>query len=80
MAAVSEVRRPGSGLISVGGYTYYWFGQGSRQHFSGVAIAIVNRLIMAVDKTCRFGDRMMSFRQKASLGDLAVFSVYNPIF
>ena len=42
VAALSEVRRPSSGEINVGGYTYYWSGQDSGFHFSGVAIAVDN--------------------------------------
>ena len=32
VAALSEVRRPGSGTISVGGYTYYWSGRSDGHH------------------------------------------------
>ena len=78
VAALSEVRRPGSGVISVGGYTYYWSGQDSGRHFSGVAIAVADWLIPAVDKICRISDRVMSLRLSHSLGVLAVFSVYVP--
>ena len=78
VAALSEVRRPGSGVISVGGYTYYWSGQDSGRHFSGVAIAVADWLIPAVDKICRISDRVMSLRLRHSLGVLAVFSVYAP--
>ena len=60
VAALSEVRRSGSGVISVGGYTYYWSGQDSGRHFSGVAIAVADWLIPAVDKICRLSDRVIS--------------------
>ena len=78
VAALSEVRRPGSGEISVGGYTYYWSGQDSGHHFSGVAIALADWLIPAVDNISRLSDRVMSLRLRHSLGTLAVFSVYAP--
>ena len=78
VAALSEVRRPGSGTISVGGYTYYWSGQGQGRHLSGVAIAIADWLIPAVDKVNTISDRVMSLRLRHSLGVLAVFSVYDP--
>ena len=78
VAALSEVRRPGSGQISVGGYTYYWSGQDSGLHFSGVAIALADWLIPAVDNISCLSDRVMSLRLRHSLGTLAVFSVYAP--
>ena len=78
VAALSEVRRPGSGVISVGGYTYYWSGRGSGLHFGGVAIAVADWLIPAVDNISRLSDRVMSLRLRHSLGTLAVFSVYAP--
>ena len=33
VAALSEVRRPGEGQISVGGYTYFWSGSRAGAHF-----------------------------------------------
>jgi len=32
VAALSEVRRPDGGTVSMGGYTYYWSGQGDAHH------------------------------------------------
>ena len=43
VAALSEVRRPGSGWVSGSGYTYYWSGLPQR-HLEGVAVAVVDRL------------------------------------
>ena len=40
IAALSEVRRPKSGEISVGGYTYYWSGRLDGYHSERVTIAI----------------------------------------
>ena len=44
VAALPEVRRPGSGMTSVGGYTYYWSGRSDGHHLQGVAIAVSGRL------------------------------------
>ena len=72
------VRRASSGVISGGEYTYYWLGQDSGQYFGGIAIAVAERLIPAVDKICHISERVMSLRLRHSLGVLAVFSVYAP--
>ena len=40
VVALSEMSRPGSTRISMGGYSYYWLGQGDGQHLQGVAISI----------------------------------------
>ena len=37
VAALSEVRRPGSGWVSGGGYTYYWSGR-PQEHLERVII------------------------------------------
>ena len=49
-AALSEVRRPKSGEISVGGYTYYWSGRLDGYHSRGrlLVIAILDRLTQMV--------------------------------
>ncbi|XP_069989708.1 uncharacterized protein [Penaeus vannamei] len=39
VAALSEVRRPGSGTTSVGGYTYYWSGCSDGHHLQGTFYA-----------------------------------------
>ena len=43
-AALSEVRRPDSGEIMVGGYTYYWSDRSCGYHAQGVAVAVSNKL------------------------------------
>ena len=40
IAALSEVRRPKSGEISVGGYTYYWSGRLDGYHSEGLYIRL----------------------------------------
>ena len=49
VAALSEVRRPGTGQISVGGYTYFWSGSPLGRHTEGVAIAVADALLPAID-------------------------------
>ena len=44
IAALSEVQRPDSGEIMVGGYTYYWSGRSDGYHVQGVAVAVSNKL------------------------------------
>ena len=42
--ALSEVRRPDSGGIMAGGYTYYWSGRSDGYHAQEVAVAVSNKL------------------------------------
>ena len=42
IAALSEVRRPDSGEIMVGGYTFYWSVRSDGYHAQGVAVAVSN--------------------------------------
>ena len=44
IAALSEVRRPDSGEIMVGGYTYYWSGHSDGYHTKGDDGAVSNKL------------------------------------
>ena len=44
IAALSEVRRPGSGEIMVGCHTDYWSGRNEGYHAQGVAVAVTNKL------------------------------------
>ena len=44
IAALSEVQRPDSGEIMVGGYTYYWSSRSDGYHAQGVAAAVSNKL------------------------------------
>ena len=44
IAALSEDRRPESGEIMVGGYTYYWSGCSDGYHAQGDAVAVSNKL------------------------------------
>ena len=44
IVGLSEVRRPGSGEISRGCYTYYWSGRSDGARRGGVAIGISSRM------------------------------------
>ena len=57
MAAFSEVWRLGQGQIGVGGYTFFWSGT-VRTHTHGVAIAVADWLLLAVDNIRRISDRL----------------------
>ena len=78
VAALSEVRRPKSGEISVGGYTYYWSGRLDGYHTEGVAVAVSDRLTQMVVEAVPINERIMRLRVKHSLGVISVVSVYAP--
>ena len=78
VAALSEVRRPKSGEISVSGYTYYWSGRLDGYHSEGVAIAVSDRLTQMVVEVVPVNERMMRLRLRHSLGVVSVVSVYAP--
>ena len=78
VASVSEVRRPGSGVASVGGYTYYWSGRADGHHWEGVAIAISNRLQPSVVEVAPVDERIMVMRLKHSFGFMSLVAVYAP--
>ena len=78
VAALSEVRRPGSGEISVGGYTYYWSGRADGKHTQGVAVAISDRLTSQVKEVTPVSERTMRLRLAHSLGVMSIVAVYAP--
>lgn len=47
---VSEMRRPGSGEITSGGYTYHWSAMSSGAHLRGLAVGISSQLQLFVMK------------------------------
>ena len=75
VAALSEVRRPGSGVASEGGYTYHWSGRGDGQHREGVAIAISSRLQSSVVEVAPVDERIMVMRLKHSFGFMSLIAV-----
>ena len=78
VAALSEVRRPGNGEISVGGYTYYWSGRADGRHTEGVAVAVSDRLISQVKEVTPVSERIMRLRLAHSLGVMSIVAVYAP--
>lgn len=42
IAALSEVRSPGTGKINVGGYTSYWSGHADGCYTEGLVLAVTN--------------------------------------
>lgn len=78
VAALSEVRRPGSSMISVGGYTYYWSGCSDGHHLQGVAIVISSRRQPSVVEVTPVNERIMVLRLKLVFGLLSLIAVYTP--
>ena len=77
-AALSEVRRPDSGEIIAGGYTYYWTGRSDGDHAQGVAVAVSNKQIPMIIEVIPVNERMMRLRIHHSLGVVSLVSVYAP--
>ena len=78
IAALSEVRRPGEGTTSSGGYTYYWSGRKDGLRREGVAVAILNHLCPAVVRVTPVDERIMVVRMKHTLGFISLIAVYAP--
>ena len=78
VAALSEVRKPGSGSISEGGYTYHWSGRGDGALRDGVAIAISSRLQPSVVEVTPVDERIMVVRLKHSFGFMSLIAIYAP--
>ena len=75
VAALLEVRSPGSGTTSVGGYTYYWSGRSNGHHLQGVAIAVSGRLRPSVVEVTPVNEHIMVMRLKLSLGFMSLIAV-----
>lgn len=78
IAALSEVRRLGSGEISVGGYTYYWSGRDDGRRTQGVTLAVANYLVPLVSQVTLINERIMRLRIAHTMGVLSVLAVYAP--
>ncbi|XP_069972238.1 uncharacterized protein [Penaeus vannamei] len=78
LAALSEVRKPGSGRDSVSGYTYYWLDRSDSHHLQGVSIAISSRLQPSVGEVTPVDKRIMVLRLKLSFGFMSLIAVYAP--
>ena len=78
VAALSEVRRPGSGSISEGGYTFYWSGSPGGERCRGVAVAVSNRLAASIVRVAAVDERIMVARLRHTVGFLSLVAVYAP--
>ena len=78
IAALSEVRRPRSGEISEGGFTFYWSGQANGHHTRGVAVAVASWLVPMVAEVTAVSERLMKVRLQHSCGAVSLVSVYAP--
>ena len=76
IAALSEVRRPGSGEIREGGYTFHWSGRSDGRHTEGVAVAISDRLVGMVEGVTSVDERMLMVRIRHSMGVISLLAVY----
>ncbi|XP_037130891.1 craniofacial development protein 2-like [Syngnathus acus] len=78
VAAFSEVRRPGSGEIRAGGYTYHWSGRLDGQHKVGVAIAVADQVASQIKEVTSVSERIMRLWLAHSLGVVSFVAVYAP--
>ena len=78
IAALSEVRWPGSGENSEGGYTYYYSGRSDGKRTEGVAVAVADRFLSSVAKVTPVDERIMLVRLKHTLGFISLVAVYAP--
>ena len=78
IAALSEVRRPDSGEIMKGGYTFSWSRRSDGYHAQGDAIDVSNRLTPMIIEVTPVNERFMRQRIRHSLGVISLVSVYAP--
>lgn len=78
IAGLSETRRPGSGSVSSGEYTYYWSGMRDGNH-KGVAIAVSNQLKPFIVEVAPIDEQIMKMRVRHTLGFISLIVVYAPI-
>ena len=78
IAALSEVRRPDSGEIMTGGYTYYCSGPSDGYHAKGVAVAVSNKLTPMIIEVTPVNEHIMRGRICHSLGVIFLVSEYAP--
>jgi exonuclease III len=78
IAALSEVRRPRTGEVSEGGFTFYWSGQSNGHRTHGVAVAVASWLVPMVAEVAAVSERLMRVRLQHSCGAVSIISVYAP--
>ncbi|XP_069977466.1 uncharacterized protein [Penaeus vannamei] len=70
VAALSEVRRPGSGITSLGGYNYYWSGRSDGHHLQGLSFGFMSLIaVFAPTDVCKLNMKEMSYAKLASMAD-----------
>ena len=60
IAALYDVRRPDSGEIMAGGYTYYWSRHSDGYHVQGVAVAVSNKLTPMIIEVTPVNERSVT--------------------
>ena len=78
IVGLAEARRPGSGEISSGGYTYYWSGRSDGTRVAGVAIGISSQLQSSIVGVTTVDERIMLMRLKHRMGFMSLLAVYAP--
>jgi len=74
----SEVRRPDSGEIMAGGYTYYWSDHFDGYHAQGVAVTVSNKLTTMIIEVTPVNKHIMIERIRHSLGVVSLVSLSAP--
>ena len=78
VAALFVVRRPNSGEIMAGGYTYYWCGRSDGHHTQGDAVAVSDKLTPMKIEVTPVNERIMRLKICHSLRVISLVSVYAP--
>ena len=68
ITALSEVRRPDSGEIMAGGYTYDWSVRSNGYHAQEIAVAVSQKLTPMIIEVTRVNERIMRLSVHHSLG------------
>ena len=74
IAALSEVRRPDCGEITVAGYTCSWSGRSDDYHAQGVSVAMSYKLTPVIIEVTLVNKRIMRRRIRHSLGVIPLYS------
>ena len=72
IGALSKVRRPESGVIMAGGYTYYWSCRSDGCHAQRVAVAVSNKMTPMIIEGTLVNWRVMRLRIHHSLGVISL--------
>ncbi len=78
IAALQEVRWPGSGEITVGDTSFLWSGRQDGSRREGVAMAVASKLMSTCVAWAPVNERLLYGRFKHSIGYLSVIAAYAP--